>query len=89
MKTKELTPNQIIAKYIKEFKQLNIDSGGMANKYDYKQEDILKNRLLSELKYTGFCEVLSKGAIIQLIALQRRLRMLPEHRFYMLFDFDK
>lgn len=88
MRTKELTPNQIIAQYAADFKKLNTDSGGMADKYDYKKEDILKNRLLSELKSPGFVEVLSKARMLDLIAMQSKLRFMPEHRFYMLFNFE-
>lgn len=48
------------------------------------------HKLLIELcSDSGYMSELNKNSIILLIVLQRKLRFLPEHKFYMAFDSEE
>jgi|GEM_PF-5907956 len=79
-------PNKIIKAINKDLKKLQKDSGGMADKYDYEAEKLIRERLIALIQVVGAIEVMSKNSLILLVALQGRLRVMPEHRFYVAFS---
>lgn len=83
------TPNQIVNEAYKALKKLSAASGGMSEGYDYASEQKIKEQLDREVRITGFTEVLGKKGIFQLITMQRKLRFMREHTFYMLFDYEE
>lgn len=83
-----LTANQIVSFAIELLSDLNKKSGGFSDMYDYDTENMLKGWLDRAFRNKDIVKNLSKKSIINLIGIQRKLRYLPEHRFYMLFDFN-
>ncbi len=80
-------PNKIIKSIIKKLDKLTKDSdGGNADKYDWKLHDAIKDEFISIVMCVGAIEVMSKNTIIQMVALQGKLRAIPEHRFYIQFS---
>jgi len=79
------TPNKLMNDLYKRFEQLSKDSGGMADKYDYKAEQKIAAELQQIFEVVGAVEVMSKKAIFQLVILNGRLRAIPFHQFHFPF----
>lgn len=76
------TPNKIMANLFKRYDQLGKDSGGMADKYDYKAQEQIAAELRQLFETPGAVEVMSKKALFQLIILNGVLRAISFHRFH-------
>ena len=79
-------PNKILKSINKELVKLHTQSGGFAENYDYKKESELKEQLRQLIYVSGAIEVMSKNSLILLVALQGKLRVVPEHTFYIQFS---
>ena len=79
-------PNKIIKSINKRLKKLSSASGNKSDKYDWKEYDAIKSDFVKLLQCVGAIEVMNKNSLILTVAIQSKLRALPEHRFYMLFS---
>ena len=79
-------PSLIVNRLYKRFLKLNEESGGNAAKYDYKEEDRIKEELRKIHSVVGAVECMSKKALIQLVYLNGRLRAIPFHQFHFPFS---
>jgi len=79
-------PNKIIKSINKRLQKLHKDSGGLSDKYNWKEHEVIKSDFTKLIQCAGAIEVMSKNSLILTVALQSKLRAIPEHRFYMLFS---
>lgn len=79
-------PNKIIKLINKRLQKLATDSGNMSEKYDWKEHEKIKADFVKLINCAGAIEVMNKNSLILTIALQSKLRAIPEHKLYILFS---
>lgn len=76
-------PNKIVSSLFKQF--LKLREVKDADKYDYKTESTLKDKLAGIVYVVGAISVMSKSSILKLLKMQSSLRFMQHHTFYIYF----
>jgi hypothetical protein len=75
-------PNKVISRLYKRLQKLSVDSNGMAEKYDYKEENKIGIELNKIHSVVGAVAVMSKNSLLKMVVMNAKLKSIPLHHFH-------